>query len=525
MKSGGGVSKHDNNENLSRSPSSSGSTEEDTTFSRSLQVRSLDGHVGMGSGNRSRHMMLLQIQILSGSLGLVSLRFLSTVLTLELQGLLLLAVLSFGMLITICLDYIQIEIQEVRRRGLVTYLPQSISRLLTETSLHDWMTDPTFVLETRHLLLYFIGLSPDQLDDTINQLPARRRQQLLRPGLIWMLPGSIQNFMLPTERRRVEDLSTVEAVQYPSDNAGEILEHAHNNQPTYIDAISNLLTMVASPFVVGLGTEVEVTSGSLNDTQAMRSAPTFDLNPESRLENPIPQNRSIQSLSSDDLSMDLGFTIEDEFGGGLSNTQAQIIGRSIGFSGNDVVEVEDINIERADRQDGDSDDNNENIGDLADSNDDYAIEGRVITEAISAIAWNVTSSASSTIRASLDSITPELTVNGIASLAGRVITEAISATAWNITSSARSTIRDVLGYSLDSITPVLTVTGIGSMIGIGAVYIQPMLQRGIGRPSFSPGGERNSPFVTGLTASALGAGGFLMWRLSNRIRFKTSKED
>ena len=53
----------------------------------------------------------------------------------------------------------------IQGRGIGQYLPSSMYELLTSTTLHEWMTDPTVWNEYRHLLLYFIpGITPEQLD-------------------------------------------------------------------------------------------------------------------------------------------------------------------------------------------------------------------------------------------------------------------------------------------------------------------------------------------------------------------------
>ena len=86
--------------------------------------------------------------------------------------------------------------------GLLRYLPESLRTLLTETTLHDYMTDTTFLMENRHLFLYFIpGLDPDQLMGYIQQLPPRHRDALLQPGLGRLMP-SIMNRLVRMDGSR-----------------------------------------------------------------------------------------------------------------------------------------------------------------------------------------------------------------------------------------------------------------------------------------------------------------------------------
>jgi hypothetical protein len=82
----------------------------------------------------------------------------------------------------------QLEVEQPM--GLLRYLPDSIRVLLTETTLHEYMSDSTFFMETRYLLLYFVpGIQPDQLMNYINQLPQRHRDALLQPGLGRLMPS------------------------------------------------------------------------------------------------------------------------------------------------------------------------------------------------------------------------------------------------------------------------------------------------------------------------------------------------
>jgi hypothetical protein len=72
----------------------------------------------------------------------------------------------------------------IQGRGIGDYLPASIYEQLTSTTLHEWMTDPTFFNEYRHLLLYFIpGITQQQLDAYLARLHPRHVQTLNRPGL------------------------------------------------------------------------------------------------------------------------------------------------------------------------------------------------------------------------------------------------------------------------------------------------------------------------------------------------------
>lgn len=91
----------------------------------------------------------------------------------------------------------QLELEQPM--GLLRYLPDSIRVLLTETTLHEYMTDSSFMMENGYLLLYFIpGIRPDQLMNFINQLPQRHRDALLQPGLGRLMP-SLMNSLVRTD--------------------------------------------------------------------------------------------------------------------------------------------------------------------------------------------------------------------------------------------------------------------------------------------------------------------------------------
>lgn len=80
-------------------------------------------------------------------------------------------------------------------------LPDSLYRTLTETSLHEFMTDPEFGLENRHLLLYFLPLSEEQLVDSIERLAPQHRDRLYRPGLGHLMLGeSLMRLLLGEPR-------------------------------------------------------------------------------------------------------------------------------------------------------------------------------------------------------------------------------------------------------------------------------------------------------------------------------------
>jgi hypothetical protein len=69
-------------------------------------------------------------------------------------------------------------------RGIGNYLPASIYEQLTQTSLHEYMSDRSYVNENAYLMLYMIpGLSRDQIDAYVGRLAPRHQNTLHRRGL------------------------------------------------------------------------------------------------------------------------------------------------------------------------------------------------------------------------------------------------------------------------------------------------------------------------------------------------------
>jgi hypothetical protein len=68
--------------------------------------------------------------------------------------------------------------------GLGAFIPESLLRTMTQTTLHEMLTDETLVLEYRHLLLYFLPLSNEQLYVMLQRLAPQHRQRLYRRGAI-----------------------------------------------------------------------------------------------------------------------------------------------------------------------------------------------------------------------------------------------------------------------------------------------------------------------------------------------------
>ena len=89
---------------------------------------------------------------------------------------------------------------DLQRWGLGRYLPESAIRLLTHESIHSFMTDDTFMLENRHMLLYFLPISPPQLERYVQRLAPRHRHRLQRRGLGHLVGENFMRFLLGEEQ-------------------------------------------------------------------------------------------------------------------------------------------------------------------------------------------------------------------------------------------------------------------------------------------------------------------------------------
>lgn len=189
----------------------SGETAESTIIS------SPRGHRDRRPQSLRRQYQILENQtyLLLGSTSIGFLLFL--VFTLPLFALISLALMaaSLAALIPVASSAIQTRYQLEMEQplGLLRYLPDSIRILLTETTLHEYMSDTTFMMENRYLLLYFIpGIQPDQLMGYINRLPRRHRDALLQPGLGRFMPSLMNRLVRMDDEYRSSNEDAISLV-------------------------------------------------------------------------------------------------------------------------------------------------------------------------------------------------------------------------------------------------------------------------------------------------------------------------
>ncbi|GKY91689.1 hypothetical protein MPSEU_000140700 [Mayamaea pseudoterrestris] len=148
------------------------------------------------------HPRLRQIAILSGTTAASTVALLASIL--PMAALLSLGVLLANILAILYLTYLYANEgfqNMIHTRGIGPLLPSRWYQMLTEQSVHDWMTDDAFIRENRHLMLYFFpGLTPAQRTDYIERLAPRHRQQLLRPGVGYFLGDYFMRLLMGEER-------------------------------------------------------------------------------------------------------------------------------------------------------------------------------------------------------------------------------------------------------------------------------------------------------------------------------------
>lgn len=207
-----------------------------------------------------------QVYILLGTFSIGFILFLAF--TLPLFALLMLALMAASLagLGPVALSAMQTRYQlELEHPlGLLRYLPDSVRVLLTETTLHEYMSDTSFMMENRYLLLYFIpGIQPDELMNYINQLPRRHRDALLRPGLGRLMP-SLMNRLVRDDNSETFDVSTLPLQSTGGGNmsTSSLLTLDHDDEEedadqevTLIEAITELRQTVMGRF---RGTELPV---------------------------------------------------------------------------------------------------------------------------------------------------------------------------------------------------------------------------------------------------------------------------
>ncbi|KAF1322254.1 hypothetical protein FI667_g11437, partial [Globisporangium splendens] len=90
-------------------------------------------------------------------------------------------------------------LDEATTKGLIAFLPDSVQELLLRTSLLEWMTDTTMSDKIQPFLPFLLPLSRAEQTRLLERMPVENQLVLTRPGLLPLLPESVQKALLPSE--------------------------------------------------------------------------------------------------------------------------------------------------------------------------------------------------------------------------------------------------------------------------------------------------------------------------------------
>eukprot|EP00521_Asterionellopsis_glacialis_P010621 CAMPEP_0195296246 /NCGR_PEP_ID=MMETSP0707-20130614/19044_1 /TAXON_ID=33640 /ORGANISM="Asterionellopsis glacialis, Strain CCMP134" /LENGTH=476 /DNA_ID=CAMNT_0040357699 /DNA_START=77 /DNA_END=1507 /DNA_ORIENTATION=- len=179
---------------------------------------------------------------------------------------------SSGLLLYTFMQRLMLEYENLLRgRGIGDYLPQSLYERLAETTLHEFMMDTSFVMEYRHLLLYMIpGISQEQIISYVEQLPARHRDVLMRPGFGNFLGNSFMRLLQGDARYTPPPPSNLYIEQQPPESSADV-------DATVVDDDVSEVTSRGIPAVVGPIQEGVVSSSrrGVHVSPTSRSAPSL----------------------------------------------------------------------------------------------------------------------------------------------------------------------------------------------------------------------------------------------------------
>ncbi|ETW00330.1 hypothetical protein, variant 3 [Aphanomyces invadans] len=87
---------------------------------------------------------------------------------------------------------------EVRRHGLVAFLPAGLQDTLLRMTLLEWLTDTTFADKMRDYFPFFLPLDNSEQQRVVHSLPTDTQTMMKKPGLVHLLPSTLQEVLLPS---------------------------------------------------------------------------------------------------------------------------------------------------------------------------------------------------------------------------------------------------------------------------------------------------------------------------------------
>jgi len=85
----------------------------------------------------------------------------------------------------------------VRQRGLLELIPERVRTVMLTSSLLEWLTDFSFFNALRPYAIFLLGLNEEETEYALNALPVEVQTTLMRPGVVHLLPDSMQRALLP----------------------------------------------------------------------------------------------------------------------------------------------------------------------------------------------------------------------------------------------------------------------------------------------------------------------------------------
>lgn len=247
------------------------------------------------TSSRSRSWIQEEILLLSGTSLLSVLTFLYVVLPMTALMSLAVFLASSSALFYTLYQYTLQEYQSlIAGRGIGQFLPESLYRTLTEQSLHENLTDPTFALEYRHLILYFLPLSPAQRDAFIGRLAPHHRAALFRRGLGNFLGPEFMRILVGEQQQQQQ------------------IRQQQPQQPHQLEASATASATASA-------------SATADTQQRTRELSLVHTTP-----------RRLYDDDSQDSNSDLGLNVDDsDLAGGLDVQQATAMARYLGLGGGD----------------------------------------------------------------------------------------------------------------------------------------------------------------------------------------------
>jgi hypothetical protein len=89
--------------------------------------------------------------------------------------------------------------EEARAKGLVGFLPPSVQELLLQTSLLEWLTDTSLSDKVAPFLPFLLPLTRPEQMRLMEQMPPEAQVMMTKPGLLPLLPDSVQKVLLPED--------------------------------------------------------------------------------------------------------------------------------------------------------------------------------------------------------------------------------------------------------------------------------------------------------------------------------------